>query len=119
MKCPNCGTELHSEAYRKLRPGHHGPQICYYCPNGDFGTDYTHPTRAIAEIESAYKWNEQREGDAVGRMICTKEAREKCELAYMCEENAEVADDSECADLIVELEVKKLDESIHRQRQER
>lgn len=55
----------------------------------------------------------------MGRMICTKEAREKCELAYMCEENAEVADDSECADLIVELEVKKLDESIHRQRQER
>ena len=46
-------------------------------------------------------------------MICTKEAREKCDLAYMCEENAEVADDSECADLIVELEVKKLDESIH------
>ena len=55
----------------------------------------------------------------MGRMICTREAREKCELAYMCEENAEVVDDSECADLIVELEVKKLDESIHRHRQER
>lgn len=61
MKCPNCGAELQSDVYRKLRPGHHGPQICYYCPNGDFGTDYTHPTRAIAEIESAKKWNEERE----------------------------------------------------------
>lgn len=55
----------------------------------------------------------------MGRMICTAESREKCGYAFMCEENAEVADDSECADLIVELEVKKLDESIHRQRQER
>ena len=61
MKCPNCGAELQSDVYRKLRHGHHGPQICYYCPNGDFGTDYTHPTRAIAEIESAKKWNEERE----------------------------------------------------------
>ena len=32
MKCPNCGTELQSEVYRKIRPGHHEPQICYYCP---------------------------------------------------------------------------------------
>lgn len=62
MKCPNCGTELQSEVYRKIRPGHHEPQICYYCPNGDFGTDYTHPTRAIEEIESAQNWNEQRKG---------------------------------------------------------
>lgn len=43
----------------------------------------------------------------VGKMICTKEARRKCELAYMCEENAEVADDSECADLIVRMEAAK------------
>ena len=43
----------------------------------------------------------------MGRMICTKEAREKCEYAFMCEENAEVADDSECADLIVKTEVEK------------
>ena len=45
--------------------------------------------------------------DAVGVMICTKEAREKCDLAYMCEENAEVADDSECADLIFKTEAAK------------
>ena len=43
----------------------------------------------------------------MGTMICTKEAREKCPLAYMCEENAEVADDSECADLITKMEVAK------------
>lgn len=43
----------------------------------------------------------------MGRMTCTKESREKCELAYMCEENAEVADDSECADMIVKLEALK------------
>lgn len=61
MKCPNCGAELQTDVYRKLRQGHHAPQICYYCPNGDFGTDYTHPTKAIAEIESAQKWNEQME----------------------------------------------------------
>ena len=61
MKCPNCGAELQSDVYRKLRPGHYEAQICYYCPNGDFGTDYTHPTKAIAEIESAQRWNEQRE----------------------------------------------------------
>ena len=40
-------------------------------------------------------------------MICTKEAREKCEFAYMCEEDAEVADDSECADLIINVEARK------------
>ena len=42
-------------------------------------------------------------------MICTNEAREKCDFAYMCEENAEVADDSECADLIFKTEVAKWD----------
>ena len=41
------------------------------------------------------------------KMICTKEARAKCELAYMCEENAEVSDDSKCADLIVKMEAEK------------
>lgn len=67
MKCPNCGAELQSELYRKMRPGHYAPQLCYFCPNGDFGTDYTYPTKAIAEIESANKWNAQREGQHVVR----------------------------------------------------
>ncbi|MBR3741011.1 MAG: hypothetical protein IKN04_11255 [Clostridia bacterium] len=40
----------------------------------------------------------------MGKMICTKEAREHCDFAFMCEENAEVDDQSECADLIVKLE---------------
>lgn len=44
----------------------------------------------------------------MGRMICTKEAREKCDFADWCEENAEVADDSECADIIVKMELEKL-----------
>ena len=43
----------------------------------------------------------------MGKMICTKEAREACDLAYMCEENAEVMGDSECADLIVKMEAVK------------
>ena len=43
-------------------------------------------------------------------MICTKEARKQCSLAYMCEENAEVDDKSECADLITKLEAGKLNE---------
>lgn len=40
-------------------------------------------------------------------MICTEAARRKCPLSFMCEEKAEVADDSECADLIVRSEVTK------------
>ena len=48
-------------------------------------------------------------GDTMGKMICTKEAREACDLAYMCEEYAEVMDDSECADLIVKMEAVKWD----------
>ena len=40
-------------------------------------------------------------------MICTKEAREACDLAWFCEENAEVSDDSECAELIIKTEVAK------------
>ena len=47
------------------------------------------------------------EGYTMGKMICTKEAREACDLAYMCEENAEIMDDSECADLIVKIEAVK------------
>lgn len=43
-------------------------------------------------------------------MICTKEAREACDLAYMCEENAEVMDDSECSDMIVKMEAVRWDE---------
>lgn len=46
----------------------------------------------------------------MGKMICTREAREHCNLAYMCEENAEVDDQSECADLILKLEAVKWDE---------
>lgn len=46
-------------------------------------------------------------GYTMGKMICTKEAREACALAYMCEENAEVMDGSECADLIVKMEAVK------------
>lgn len=30
-----------------------------YCENGDFGTDYTTPSKALAEVESAYKWNSE------------------------------------------------------------
>ena len=41
----------------------------------------------------------------MGRMICTKKARDNCEYSRLCGENAEVADDSECADYIMEMEV--------------
>lgn len=62
MKCPNCGAEMQSEAYRRMMcPGYYEPQICFFCPNGDFGTDYAVMTKALTEIESAYKWNAQRE----------------------------------------------------------
>lgn len=56
MKCPNCGSELKADVYREF------PKImfCLYCESGDFGTDYTSPSLAVAEVESAYKWNEQR-----------------------------------------------------------
>lgn len=37
-------------------------------------------------------------------MICTKKARDNCEYSRLCGENAEVADDSECADYIMEME---------------
>lgn len=43
-------------------------------------------------------------------MICSAKARAACPLAYMCEENAEVMDDSECADLIVKMEAVKWDD---------
>ena len=41
----------------------------------------------------------------MGRMICTKKAFDNCEYSRLCGENAEVADDSECADFIMEMEV--------------
>ena len=55
MKCPNCGSELKADVY------HGFPKImfCLYCESGDFGTDYTAPSLAVAEVESACKWNEQ------------------------------------------------------------
>ena len=57
MECPNCGTKLKSDVYRNyLKKG----QITFglYCENEDFGTDYTTPSKAVAEVESAYRWNE-------------------------------------------------------------
>ena len=56
MKCPNCGSELESDVYNVF------PRIvfCLYCESGDFSTEYTLPSLAVAEVESAYKWNEQR-----------------------------------------------------------
>ena len=56
MKCPNCGSELKSDIYR----GFPNIMFCLYCESGDFATDYTIPSLAVAEVESAYKWNEQR-----------------------------------------------------------
>ena len=38
-------------------------------------------------------------------MICTKKARDNCEYSRLCGENAEVEDDSECADYIMEMEM--------------
>ena len=60
MRCPNCGAELRFETYHNMRPGNFPPQVCYFCKNGDFITDSTYPTRAISEIEGAYKWNAER-----------------------------------------------------------
>lgn len=40
-------------------------------------------------------------------IICTSEAREQCNYAFMCKEGAEVADNSECADLIIKMEATK------------
>ena len=56
MKCPNCGSELKADVYNVF------PRIvfCLYCESGDFSTEYTLPSLAVAEVESAYKWNEQR-----------------------------------------------------------
>lgn len=56
MKCPNCGSELESDVYNVF------PRIvfCLYCKSGDFSTEYTLPSLAVEEVESAYKWNEQR-----------------------------------------------------------
>lgn len=31
------------------------PKMCIYCETGDFGTDYTSPRKAVAEVESAYR----------------------------------------------------------------
>ena len=57
MKCPNCGTKLKADVYRNcLKKGQIA--FCLYCGNEDFGTDYTTPSKAVAEVESAYRWNE-------------------------------------------------------------
>ena len=51
MKCPNCGSELKADVYNVF------PRIvfCLYCESGDFSTEYTLPSLAVAEVESAYK----------------------------------------------------------------
>ena len=59
MKCPNCGAELKADVYISY-PKKGKLEYCLYCESGDFGTDYTTPSKAVAEVESAYKWNEQR-----------------------------------------------------------
>ena len=41
----------------------------------------------------------------MGIMICTPAARRKCPYADMCEENAVVTDQSDCADLITKTEI--------------
>ena len=56
MKCPNCGTELKADVYRNYPKGQIA--FCLYWENEDFITDYTTPSKAVAEVESAYRWNE-------------------------------------------------------------
>ena len=57
MKCPNCGAELKADVYSNY-PKKGQLEYCLYCENGDFGTDYTTPSKAVAEVESAYMWND-------------------------------------------------------------
>ena len=59
-KCPFCGAELESEVYRNIPHSYKGYKFrsyeyTLYCPNGDFGTDYTSPSKAHEELVSAYK----------------------------------------------------------------
>jgi len=54
MKCPLCGENLKTEYIKGQGKGKMG-SCCFYCPNEDFITDYTSPSIAMAEIESAYK----------------------------------------------------------------
>lgn len=59
-KCPFCGTKLESEVYRNMPHSYMGYKFrsyeyTLYCPNGDFGSDYTCPTKARKELVSAYK----------------------------------------------------------------
>lgn len=57
MKCPNCGKELEAEVYSNPKC------FCLYCENGDFGTDYTIPSKAVEEVEKAYEWNAEMVGE--------------------------------------------------------
>lgn len=57
MKCPNCGAKLKEDVYRNY-PKKGQLAFLLYCENEDFGTDYTTPSKAVAEVESAYRWNE-------------------------------------------------------------
>ena len=61
MKCPNCGAEMKSEVYSNNGKGHK-PAFCFFCPNGDFGTDYGNPEKVIEEVNSTHRWNEQMKG---------------------------------------------------------
>ena len=59
-KCPFCGAELESEVYRNMPHSYMGYKFSsceytLYCPNGDFGTDYTCPSKARKELVSAYQ----------------------------------------------------------------
>lgn len=51
---------MESEVYSNNGKGHK-PAFCLFCPNEDFGTDYGNPEKIIQEVNSAYRWNEQRE----------------------------------------------------------
>ena len=55
MKCPNCNNELRW-TFEKV-PNKLISKCFLGCDGCGFMTDLTHPTAAIAEVESTYKWN--------------------------------------------------------------
>lgn len=59
MKCPNCDQELIWGNEPSLKTGKMASFM--YCENCGFLTESADPSRVLAEVESAYKWNEVKD----------------------------------------------------------